>query len=308
MIFFYKRYFIRSFMVKSADQGFFSGTVVASYHNALFSPLPPEGKVVEVIKRICLAILAPLAYPILAFISLFGRASKSEDVYFVRHLNIKNNALSSANMQAAVNEDINDLNNGYHKGSCLYTPKSTQPLAAFDPRAPGAIGVGCRFALMIDPKKATLHYWSLADMDRNNSRDYLENKQKSAKANGKAKFKPDMNERIHRLRNDWKTVHMTGVDQFINKVETVATAVTAGKPRYATPGGKQKTLDDIKDVHNEGVITYNPAADVAGILVDKKDIETAKTFRNNYVDTSGHHIFKNVFIAYQDPSGKIVKV
>jgi hypothetical protein len=290
-----------------------SNSAVGSFHNEmvnLFAPLPPTGKALEVIKRISLAIISPLAYLVLGFTSIIGCAFSSlfsrvsQETYFVRFLTVQANP-SVAHLQLAVKADVEDIGKaGYFKGACLYTPDCVQPLAINDRRNAHAPNVGFPFAVLIDPKKAKLHYWSLADMDRNSRRDqYLE-----AKIRGDDKFKPNG---FQPNVNDWKMVHFSGVDAFIKKVKSVGAAAMNKARTYTTAGGKNKPLAELKQNHNEGAITYNPETDVVGILIRKEDIAIAKAFQNAYRANSGRgaYVFKNAFLAYQDEkTGKIVKI
>lgn len=296
----------------SQAAGCFSNTAVGAFHEGIqqtFSPLPQKGKVIEVIKRIAMVILAPLAYVVLGLVSLVGRVfssptSRHDGVYFVRYLNIPTKTPGIGDLANAINEDLTDHNKGYQKGACLYTPSSIQPLAVFDPRhaAGTQIAVEYPFAVLIDPK-VELHYWSLNDMDRNMSRQDHEN----AKGTGAKKYKPTS---FHSLFAQWKTIHFTGVDSFISKVETVAQAAKDQKKCYTTAGGKQKMLADLKGEHNEGSISYNPEKNIVGFLIRNtpQDIQLATQFKSSFKDSSGTLVLKDAFLAYQDAEGKIVKI
>lgn len=281
-----------------------SNSCVGSFHNEmcnLFSPLPPEGKAAEVIKRISLAIISPLAYLVLGFVSVVGCLLPSrvnKDVFFVRFLNIQTNNPGVSDLKVGVKDDLEDNTKGYQKGACLYMPNSPQPLSFVE------LGVAFPFAMIIKPD-VKLHYWSLADMDRNGNRQRHETTQKS----GVKKYKPDVSVH-HNAGINWKTIHFTGVDEFINKLKCIASATMAKKSTYETTKGKKKSLAEVKGGHNEGSITYNPEKDVVGILVRNtpKDIKLAKDFQENYKDSKGNKVFKNVFLACQDAKGNILKI
>lgn len=289
-----------------------SSSYLARYHNEVknvFSPLPQDGKVLEVAKRIFILLLAPLAYVVLTPLALLGCifTSNSDDgVYYARFINIQRKVPGFNDLRNAIVEDVNDYQKGYQKGTCLYTPSSIQPLAAFDPRHESGkqIAVEYPFALLIDPK-VKLHYWSLQDMDRNISRGMHEDAAKTRVQ----KYKPD-DDAYHTLFAKWKTVHFTGIDSFIEKIDTVAKAHLEGRQTYLTKGGKKKQIASLKKNHNEGSITYNPEKDVMGILIhnDPANIKLAEYFKENYQDNAGNFAFKNVFLAYQDGNGKIQKI
>lgn len=286
-------------------------SLVGSFHNqmkSLFSPLPATGKAVEVIKRIAAAIFFPVAYPVLGVLSLIGcaidaarfKSTGNQENYFVRFINVQKKDAKFADLKQAIDEDKADLGKGYHKGACAYTPNSTQRLAV-DVRFGQALGVEFPFGLIIDPK-VKVNYWSLQDMDRTGNRDQHE----AALKTGQKKYIPQgFNAGTQDI--SWKTVHFTNADAFFKKVECVGKAVLAGMNHYTTPGGKQKPVD-ILTGHNEGAITYNPEKDVRGFLIRPEDKELAIEFKGKYVDEKGNHVFKNVFLAYQDANGKIVKI
>lgn len=295
-------------------------TPIDRYHHVmknLCSPLSPKHKITEVIKRIALAILAPLAYPILGLISLVSCKSKKDNknsskdkgesnpkVFFVRFLNISKPNPTLSDFSKAVNEDISDLNKSYQKGACLYTPSCIQPLPAFDPRHDdgSVIGVDYPFAFLIE-SGVKLHYWSLTDMDRNMNREAHEEQLKA----GVKKYQP---KGFHNLFSVWNTVHFTGVGAFIKKLNVIAEAVKAKKDHYFTAGGKKKNLMRLKKNHNEASITYNPMKDVRGILIRNtpNDIKLATEFKANYKDAKGQFVFKKVFLAYQNSEGKLVRL
>ncbi len=338
---------------------------VVFFHNEIkktFSPLPSDGKrIQEIIKRICLVVIAPLAYIVLGIVSpiycawdfvrhLNARAatpthtnlqqtiateahelatleyqegdtgrhtpnsSDFQGVYFVRYLGIKTTTPNYTSLQQTIATEVHELATlKYQKGACLYTPNSVQPMAAFDPRHAETtqIAVPYPFALLIHPKKVELHYWSILDMDRNWARGNHE----SAKKSGAEKYKPENEGIYHNLFAKWKTVHFTGVECFIQKVETISKAVRAGKDHYVTRRGKKKNFIDQYGVdltknHNEGSITYDPHTSVEGILIRNtpEDIRLATVFKNTYQDSQHRLAFKNAFLAYQNSAGKIVKI
>lgn len=235
-------------------------------------------------------------------------ASRYEGTYFVRFLGIQQKNPTFQELKVAVQKDIEDSNLGRHKGASLYTPKSVQSMPAFDARTPESksISIEYPFAFLINPE-VNLHYWGKGDLDRNTNREMYE----QAIANGKAKFRIRDEGGWNGVHNDYApVVHTTGVDAFINKVNAIGEAVLSGGT-YETAGGKAKNDAAFwAKHHNEGVISYHPERDVQGILVrnTKDDIEKARHFRDNYVDASGQKVFKDAFLAYQDASGKIVKI
>lgn len=330
----------------------FYNTFIENYHKSIkhtFSPLPSQNKVAEIAKRVFIAIVSPLAYPILGAGAILNcpfrnhqkksslspqiapkikipqpqantkpqstspkmtvikkpsAKDKHTDIFFVRFLGIQNSNPGFLDIQAAVKGDIEDHEKGYQKGACLYTPNCVQPLAAFDKRHEigTQIGVDYPFAFLIKPE-VKLHYWSLQDMDRNWSRNAHEEAQKK----NVKKYKP-VDGTFHNLFADWKTIHFTKVDCFIEKIEKVAAAAKAGQKTYRTSGGKNKEIASLLKNHNEGSISYHPEKDVVGILIDKNNTHQANWFRNNYADSKGAKVFKDVFLAYTDDSGKIVKM
>lgn len=224
-----------------------------------------------------------------------------EDVYFVRFLNIQTSNPAFEDFKKAVKEDLKDYNSNYQKGSCLYTPSSVQPLVD---KSDSRIAIAYPFAFLINPN-VPLHYWSIQDMDRNSNRTLHED----AKKNKKEKYKPQ-EDTYHNVCAEWKTIHFTKLESFIEKIKSLANAVNTGKNIYKTKGNKDKPLNNITQHHNEGCISYNPEKDVVGILIENKNsnIDRANYFKKNYVDDKGNLPFKDAFLAYRDIKGKITKI
>ena len=322
-------------------------TTLHSFHCKLgktFDPLPNDRTVLEVAKRIALAVIAPFAYLVLGITALLGylasRNNQSGNTppnnlpslpntptppqsntgpidgiinqsYYVRFLNLQVNT-NANDVMGDLKKDKVDFDKGYHKGTCLYTRHSVQPLAIDQrPGTPKAIDVDYPFAVLIDPA-VPLQYWCLQDMDRNTNREVHER----AKADGLVKYKPSEKpfskyHGFNDLHHGWKTIHFSPLKDLEEKIQAINPAKLINGS-YKTKGGKLKNDAGLMQTrHNEACIQYNPEQNIKGLLVRNtpQDIAIAKDVKQNYKNNKGEKVLKDAFIAYQSPTdGKIIRI
>lgn len=338
-------------MVGLSNTNYFSQCAVGAFHNRIketFSPLPPQGQMLEVVKRIGIVAIAILAYPILGLIATIaypfrarqlnapqnvqsqgqvqnqvppqpktppqlkvhtspkvqhqkGNTTVNNSPCYVRFLNFTSPDPQLPDLTRVVNEEKQACKQQPYKGATLYTPNSIQPLPAFDDRNVSKIDIQYPFAFMIKPD-VKLHYWSLKDMETNANGDEY----KAAFPKVK-KYKPKHKDMFG---EPLKTIHFSPIKEFIDKINMIAVSKQQHYTTYTTNGGTAKSIADIADTHNEAVISYNPEQDVAGILIDPKNVAIAEKFKQTYRNNNGHGqlVFENTPLFYQNAQGKIVPI